>query len=211
MERNELCPTNVDLLKRLLLDMSQERSVQHVLKLVVDRMASQPEVALARIWLIAPGDLCSTCHMRDECQRSVLVSPFGCQRGKFHRYRPRVDELGTASFVVSHSEFARSARLRHRVGPSKRQTSPNIRKSSRGPDWAQDEGIRALGGQPLIHQGEVLGVLAIFTRACLGEGQPYVDANDRRPRPLPRSLNARAFEEIGRLKEQLELERRLLA
>ncbi len=62
------CPTDVDLLKRLLLDMAQQRSVDNVLKLIVDRMAAQPEVALARIWLVGPGDLCANCHMRDQCQ-----------------------------------------------------------------------------------------------------------------------------------------------
>ena len=54
------CPTDVELLKRLLLDMSQERSVDNVLKLIVDRLASQTEVALARIWLVGPGDICGT-------------------------------------------------------------------------------------------------------------------------------------------------------
>ena len=68
MDPTSICPPNVELLKRLLLDMSQKRSVQTVLKLIVDRMASQPDVALARIWLVGPGDLCSSCHMRDECQ-----------------------------------------------------------------------------------------------------------------------------------------------
>ncbi len=61
------CPTDVDLLKRLLLDMAQERCVENVLKLIVDRMASQPEAALARIWLVAPGDICANCHMRNQC------------------------------------------------------------------------------------------------------------------------------------------------
>ena len=67
MEPSAVCPPNVDLLKRLLLDMSQERSLDAVLKLVVDRLTSQPEFALARIWLIGPGDLCAKCHMREEC------------------------------------------------------------------------------------------------------------------------------------------------
>ena len=49
-----MCPPNVDLLKRLLLDMAQERSVQDVLKLIVDRLGSQADVALARIWLVGP-------------------------------------------------------------------------------------------------------------------------------------------------------------
>ncbi len=68
MATSPVCPTNVDLLKQLLVDMAQARSVENVLKLIVDRMAGQPEVALSRIWLVRPGDLCAKCHMRDQCQ-----------------------------------------------------------------------------------------------------------------------------------------------
>jgi len=49
------CPHDVDLLKHLLLEMSQKRAVQDVLQLVVDRLAGQPHIALARIWPPAPG------------------------------------------------------------------------------------------------------------------------------------------------------------
>jgi hypothetical protein len=67
MEPFTVGPPNVNLLKRLLLDMSRELSVEGVLKLIVDRMASQPDVALAQIWLVGPGDLCTDCHMREQC------------------------------------------------------------------------------------------------------------------------------------------------
>ena len=67
MTDTTLCPTDVDRLKRLLLDMAQQRSVDNVLKLIVDQLAGQPDVALARIWLNAPGDICADCPMRREC------------------------------------------------------------------------------------------------------------------------------------------------
>ena len=162
------CPTDVDLLKRLLLDMAQQRSVDRLLRLIVDRLASQPDVALARIWLVAPGDLCPTCHMRDECpdQRSCLhlVASAGSSRhsheewtgldGFFRRFPFSVHKIGTIAAKGEPIEV------------------PNIVSNKQWlvrPDWAAAEGIRAMGGQPLIHQGDVLGVLAVFTRACLGE------------------------------------------
>ena len=84
MSNTPTCPTDVDLLKRLLLDMAQERSVDNVLKLIVDRITNQPEVALARIWLVGPGDLCSNCHMRDQCSDQTsclhLVASAGTSR-----------------------------------------------------------------------------------------------------------------------------------
>ena len=167
MKPSKICPTNVDLLKRLLLDMSQARGVQKVLKLIVDRMASQPEVALARIWLVGPGDLCANCHMRDECEDQTsclhLVASAGSSTvtgeewtnldGLFRRFPFGVRKVGKIAATGQPLEVPDIAE------------HPEILARQ---DWAKAEGIRALGGQPLIHQGEVLGVLAIFTRACLG-------------------------------------------
>jgi hypothetical protein len=84
MTDTTLCPTDVDRLKRLLLDMAQERSVDNLLKLIVDQLADQPDVALARIWLTAPGDICASCPMRRECpdQASCLHLVASCWQFK---------------------------------------------------------------------------------------------------------------------------------
>ena len=34
---------------------------------IVRRLAEQPVVALARIWLMKPGDICTTCRFQEEC------------------------------------------------------------------------------------------------------------------------------------------------
>ena len=205
MDRSEICPPNVDLLKRLLLDMSQERRVQNVLRLIVDRMASQPDVALARIWLLGPGDLCSSCHMRDECNDQTsclhLVASAGSSivteeewtnlDGFFRRFPLGVRKIGEIVATGEPIEVPDVA------------TDP---KWLARPDWAAAEGIRAIGGQPLVHQGEVLGALAIFTRACLGE-ENLTWMRMIADHAAAALANARAFEEIASLKEQLELER----
>ncbi|MCH7888074.1 MAG: sigma 54-interacting transcriptional regulator [Proteobacteria bacterium] len=185
--------------------MSQERSVDTVLKLVVDRLASQPEVALTRIWLVAPGDICTTCHMRDQCLDRTsclhLVASAGSSKvngeewtnldGFFRRFPFGVRKVGKIASTGEPIEV------------------PNIATNPQWlarPDWAEAEGIRALGGQPLIHQGEVLGVLAVFTRACLGE-ENLTWMRMIADHAAAAIANARAFEEIAQLKQQLELER----
>lgn len=205
MSSTPTCPTDVDLLKRLLLDMSQQRSVENVLKLVVDRMTSQPDVALARIWLVGPGDLCSNCHMRDDCpdQNSCLHLVASAGRstqsgeawtnldGFFRRFPFGVRKVGKIASTGEPIEVPDIAE------------HPEILAR---PDWAKAEGIRALGGQPLVHQGEVLGVLAVFTRACLGE-ENLTWMRMIADHAAAAIANAKAFEEVARLKEQLELER----
>ena len=56
-----------DSLKKLLLEMAQERSVDSLLEMIVRRLAAQPHVALARIWLVETEDNCSTCLLSEDC------------------------------------------------------------------------------------------------------------------------------------------------
>jgi transcriptional regulator with GAF, ATPase, and Fis domain len=205
MNPSEICPPNVGLLKRLLLDMAQARGVQQVLKLIVDRLASQPEVALARIWLVGPGDLCSDCHMIDQCEDQTaclhLVASAGSStatgedwtdlNGRFRRFplgERKIGKIAATGQPLEVPDIAEHPQILAR------------------PEWVAAEGIRALGGQPLIYQGEVLGVLAIFTRACLGE-ENLTWMRMIADHAAAAIANARAFEEIAQLKELLELER----
>ena len=55
----------------LLLELAREQSLDPLLDLVVRRLNEHADVALARIWLVREGDICSTCPMRDECPGKV--------------------------------------------------------------------------------------------------------------------------------------------
>jgi transcriptional regulator with GAF, ATPase, and Fis domain len=205
MSKSAICHTDVGLYKQLLLDMALERSVDKVLKRVVAQMASQPKIALARIWLIGPGDICANCQMRDECPDQStclhLVASAGSSRqtgeawtnldGAFRRFPFGVRKVGKIASTGQPIEIPDI------------EEHPEILAQ---PDWAKAEGIRALGGQPLIHQGEVLGVLAVFSRACLDE-ENLTWMRMIADHAASAIANARAFEEIERLKSQLELER----
>lgn len=77
------------------------------------------------------------------------------------------------------------------------------------PDWIRTEGIRGFSGQPLVHRGEVLGVLAVFAR------YPIVDELMEWLRMIANHaaaaiVTARAFEEIETLRKRLELENQYL-
>jgi hypothetical protein len=55
-------------LQSIALAVAEARSVDLVLQRIVDGLAGEPGTALARIWLIAPGDICSSsCPVRAEC------------------------------------------------------------------------------------------------------------------------------------------------
>src|SRR5262245_44687326 len=48
-------------LQTVALTVAGERSADAVLKRIVDGLAGQPGIALARVWLLRPGDICETC------------------------------------------------------------------------------------------------------------------------------------------------------
>src|SRR5262249_57458565 len=74
------------------------------------------------------------------------------------------------------------------------------------PKWASAEGIMAFAGQPLIFKGETLGVLAVFSRAHIDQEQ-FQWLRTFADQAAVALANARAFEEVARLREQIELER----
>src|SRR5262245_60466623 len=57
-----------ELLKDLLLEVAQERSLEALLPLIVRRLVEQNNVALARIWLSREGDECGSCRHRAQCE-----------------------------------------------------------------------------------------------------------------------------------------------
>jgi transcriptional regulator with GAF, ATPase, and Fis domain len=74
------------------------------------------------------------------------------------------------------------------------------------PQWAEAERIESFAGQPLAFRGQVLGVVAIFSRRRL-ERQDLNWLRVFADHAAVAIANARAFEEIERLRERAERER----
>jgi len=191
--------------KRLLLDMAREHRTANLLQLLVERIAAGERVALARVWLVRPGDVCASCEMRPEClDQSAclhLVASAGRSRrdpsldwsrldGAFRRFPLGVRKVGQIAATGQPLEAP--------------ELEPMPEWVAR-PEWLREEGIAGFGGQPLISQGEVLGVLAVFARGGIGpECMAWLRmiANHA----AAAITTARAFEEIGLLKSRLEME-----
>ena len=77
------------------------------------------------------------------------------------------------------------------------------------PDWIRDERITSFVGHPLVHRGEVLGVLGLFAREAPGEScfEWLRMIADHLAAAI---ANARAMEEIESLKKRLEQENEYL-
>src|SRR5262245_61830096 len=147
--------------KRLLLDMAREHALPRLLRLVVDRLAESPRVALVRIWLVQRAEVCPDCPMAAECRdrsaclhlvasngRSVVDPRVTWTRldGAFHRFPLGGRKVGQIAATGEPLEVP--------------DLSPAPPDWVTRPDWMCAEGIAGFGGQPLVHRGQVFGVLA---------------------------------------------------
>jgi transcriptional regulator with GAF, ATPase, and Fis domain len=202
-----MATANVDFgeFQALLFEMAQQLSLDALLNLIAQRLADYEEIALARLWLIQPGDICPSCPMATECKDNHTclhlmasagqsLNPEGVDwsrtDGRFRRFPLGVRKVGRIAVTGQTVEVI------------------NIGEHSDtfvDRDWAEREQIISFGGQPLIFRGEILGVLAIFSRRHLREGilpMLRIVANHA----SIAIANARAFEKITQLKSQLEVE-----
>jgi transcriptional regulator with GAF, ATPase, and Fis domain len=192
-------------LRDLMLEMPHRRTTENLLRLVVDRLSALPEIALARIWLLRPGDICQECTMRSECPDQTQCLHLLASGGE-SKVDPGADWSRTDGMF---RRFPRGVRKVGSIGElGAAIIVEDVRKDSTWiarPKWAAQEGIRGFAGQPLKFHGETLGVMGVFARRVLDE--EWVRwlrvITDHAAGAI---VNAQAFEEIEHLKDQLELE-----
>jgi transcriptional regulator with GAF, ATPase, and Fis domain len=198
-----------DSLRDLLLEIAPERSVEHLLQKVVQRLAERPHALVARLWLLEKGDLCAACPMRPRCPDQTRC---------LHLVASAESSVGVPGEEGRQAE-RELRRIPLGVGAVGRiaATGQPIVSNNPGAEvdgfgesgWAGRQGIRGFGGQPIIFQNEVLGVIAQFNRIPTPDHSPawlriFAD------HIAAAIVNARAFEEIEQLKAHLELENTFL-
>jgi len=204
MEPDHVHELDYDAYKTLLLEMAQEHAVAAILEMIVRQLARRPHVALARIWLIKEGD-CPCPNKEPSCEDNAKCLHLVASRG--HSLADR-----DADWSRLDGDFSRFALGSRKVGwiaaTGKAVEVNDTEKDSKWiarPEWARREKILGFGGQPLLYKGEVLGVLSIFTRDRL-QHEELVWMRMIADHAATAIVNARAFETIQHLQEQLELE-----
>lgn len=193
-------------LQSISLRVAAAHSTEAVLSSMVEGLAAEEEVSLARIWLVADGDRCSGCSLsgecleRDRCLHLVASAGRSIQDasvdwysldGCFSRYPIGVKKVGLVA--------ERGEALLLEVDPTDEDWSAC-------PDWLQAENVQAFAGQPLVFRGETLGVLAVFCREKLPV-KSFEWLRVFADQAAVAIANARAFETVERLRTELELER----
>jgi transcriptional regulator with GAF, ATPase, and Fis domain len=198
----------IEALQSVILAVAQARSVETVLQMVVQGLSDQPQVALARIWLIAPGDICASCRMRSECPDQARCLHLAASAGN-----PKDRQEDWSRLDGHFRRFPLNVRKIGRIGAT--GESVLLREIERDSqwiarsDWTQREGIQSFAGHPLVFRSEILGVLGLFSRVAIDEPQ-FAWLRTFADHAAVAIANARAFEEVQRLQAQLEMENRYL-
>ncbi len=192
-------------LPAVILAIAEQRSLPAVLKTIIDAVARQPGVALARLWLREADDTCPVCssgepnaepalHLRASAGASANDgADWSRIHGTFHRI-----PLAKSNLKIAHiATTGESIRI-----PALADDHQWVRH----PAWVKAEGLVSFTGHALVFRGEPLGVLAVFRRT------PVDDGCIRWLRTMASAAavaiaNARAFEDNESLRRQLELER----
>ncbi|MBK9312825.1 MAG: sigma 54-interacting transcriptional regulator [Acidobacteria bacterium] len=192
-------------LQTVSLAIAEERSVEVVLKKIVEGLVEQPGVALARLWLKDAGDICTKCPMRLECPDQRECLHLMASAGK-------PTKAGVEDWSRLDGDFRRIPLGIRKIGQIGVTGEPlllaDLRKESSWiarPHWAEREGLQSFAGQPLIFRGEVFGVLAIFSRHTVAVHE-FAWLRMFADHAAVAIANSRAFAEIEQLREQLRQE-----
>lgn len=193
---------------KMLVGIGQAQSLDEVFKILVSDGGERPNIVCVQAWLIDKGDLCATCPQRAACPdqsrclhlvaaKGRSLSGSGKQRPAFENFNARIPlRVGLVGETVM-------------TGQERIVLKADGEPVHPGLEWLPEERIRAYRVLPIWFKGEPLGVTLAFTR-------------DERPEDIgpwgrifanqlgAAIANARAFEEVKRLKAQLELQNEYL-
>jgi transcriptional regulator with GAF, ATPase, and Fis domain len=192
-----------------LLDIARERSLKTLLEKIVQTAISFPAATREEIWLIEKGDVCSRCPKKPicpdqtRCLHLVAAANDLLDSSRDDPIRPPNTDVRIPLGVG----------VVGKTGVTGQQTvlqdiSKEFGESFR-PDWLTREQIRGFLATAIIYKGEILGVITTFARVDISEeartwSRIFADHIGGAV------ANARAFEEIERLKAQLEMENEYL-
>jgi transcriptional regulator with GAF, ATPase, and Fis domain len=201
--------TAFEALKDLLLEIAQERELGTLLPLIVRRVAESSEtVALARIWLLGPGDSCATCRNAPVCPSHEQCLHLAASAIRPLHGSVTLDSQLLGAFrriPIGAFKVGAVVAERRAVIVTDALNDPYIKR----PEWVREESIQSFGGQPLLYREHVLGVLGVFLRVQLAQSASdvlRVLANHA----AAAIASARAFDEIARLQLRLQRENEYL-
>ncbi|MBZ5513575.1 MAG: sigma 54-interacting transcriptional regulator [Acidobacteriia bacterium] len=169
---------NINSLQRVILAVAQSEGLDSVLQKIVRGLAGERDVALTRIWLVAPGDICVSCPLKSVCLDQARCLHLVASAGN-PLIEPGFEDGTRPDWTRINGHFRRIPlntpfNLGHVVTTGEPvhvriQDGGVERLWSSRPDWVKAQKILTFANYPLIFKGEALGALAVFSRSELSE------------------------------------------
>ena len=183
--------------------------VPETLSAITSQMISHGDIALARIWLIKKGDICEACPMRPECPSQESCLHLTASEG-----RDLNAEISWTNIDGRFARFPIGVRKIGHVAATGVAIHLNDLLATESswiavPDWIRAEKISGVAAYPLQFQDDVLGVIAIFSRKNISQ-ESFDWLRVFAEQASIAIANARAFEEIDQLRQELKDENEYL-
>jgi len=139
---------NVDFLKDVALAVAQEQHLETVMKMIVEGINEEPDVALVRLWMFESEDNSTECHLRPEAPKQTrclhLVASAGHALNEHEDWSRLNGAFGRVPLGVGKIGL---------IGQSGESILiPDISVDQRWvvrPAWVKQEAIRSFVGHPL--------------------------------------------------------------
>ncbi len=189
---------------KLLLDIGNEHSVDLLVHKLVSRAVNERQnLACVQVWLVDKGDLCSSCPHKARCPDQSRCLHLKAGEVRF----PPGFEATSLQLKDSGARNPLGVGVVGRVAADGKQIVLQDEELEADSElaWLRKLGVCGVSGSPISFKGEILGVAAAYAQEKIAdEALPWglIFANH-----IGAAIaNARAFEEIQRLKAQLEMQ-----
>jgi len=194
----------------LLTAIMDERSVGSLMKVAAEHLVLGGDVSAAMIWLILPGDICSSCPMAPVCSNKSLCLHLSGSAG-----RVGADSADAADEVLGHPRIPLNVGYVGRVDVT---GEPEVVDAVAGdadlplvaPNRLDPQVAGGFLAIPMLWRDNVLGVLAMFTVEALTEEAGLIRQRVAADLTASALANARAWEDNERWRRKLELENEYL-
>ena len=168
-------------LDHIVLDMTSQLELGSVLASIADGLVRDFGVALARVWLLEPGEdtlrLRASAGLSSRLNGAYSAVPIGARK---------IGQIAERGAPVVTNDLANDPRIAD-------------------PAWAEENGLVSFAGWPLTFRGALLGVLAIFSREAMSDERKAPMELFVHQAAIA-IKNARLFAEVTALEERLRAE-----
>ena len=193
---------DIEALTNSLLNIEQEHATASILRRIVSGLAAEPGIALARVWVKRPGELCQDCGDTNDCGNRRECLHLVASRGR-SMVQPDADWSRTEGEFRSVPVGVRRLGLiaARPDGLLIGDLTADLQWVS-DPDWVRTERVVSLAAVPLSCRGQVLGLVAVFSREPISAADFhwFRQFADHAAIAL---FNAQAFEQIEEVRQDL--------